>query len=121
MIDFSKYTKDEIIKGLQHISRIYVYDSLLSNLESAIESQKIKKVHEKAMDALENSTKAMNELVDWRKKCAKKYGDGKTVKLVNIPLSEINKGVKLQETFKKAEEERKKACKAEDEFYKDYQ
>lgn len=118
MIDFSKYTKDELIKGLQYISQMSPYDNLLSKLQDVIENQRRNEIHKKAMNANRNSNERMCEFMNWNKEMCDKYGDGKTVKFINIPISEIDKGAELQEAWKNAEKEREKAFKEEDKFYK---
>lgn len=118
-IDFSKYTKEEIVKGLELLcGNYYLYGNLLRNLQAAIEMEHRNNIHIKASEAMNKSVSAMNALQEWKKQMIAMYGDGKTVKLAAIPYNEIQRGAELETAFKEAEEARKKASKAEDDLYK---
>ena len=98
------YTKEEIIVAL---GRMYGSDLIVTELLGRLERGAI----EKALDA---SDKASNARIDaaiafqkWQSDMCVKYGNGRNVKLVDIPPEEIERGARLEKAFfeatKKAE------------------
>lgn len=97
----SKYSKEDIIEALgKQYQADFIISGIINDLEQKA-SQKTLDDHSKALDALISAREAF---LKWRKEICVRYGDGKTVKLSNIPPEEISKGVVLERALQEATE-----------------
>lgn len=109
------YTKDDIIKALGHCYQSdYIVSQILNELEER-EIQNALKEHKKAIDTLNSARTAY---MSWRTDMCVKYGDGKTVKIANIPPEEIAKGARLEKAFNTATEKERKISREVDKILK---
>lgn len=93
----SKYSKEDIIKALgQQCQADFVIRVILNELEY-IASKRVLDNHDKAIKAHEDAFEAY---IEWKNQMCIAYGDGKSVKLTNIPLEEITKGAALERALK---------------------
>lgn len=109
------YSKDDIIEAL---GRCYQSDFIVSQILGELEEIKVQnalKEHEKAIDTLNSARTAY---VSWRTEMCVKYGDGKTVKIANIPPFEIAKGAKLEKALNTATEREQKISRKVDKILK---
>lgn len=109
------YSKDAIIEALGHC---YQSDYIVSEIIGELEERKVQnalKEHEKAIDTLNTARKAY---MNWRSDMCVKYGDEKTVKIVNIPSEEITKGARLEKALNTATESERKISKEVDKILK---
>lgn len=97
----SKYSKEDIIEALgKQYQADFIISGIINDLEQK-DSQKTLDDHSKALDALISAREAF---LKWRKEMCVRYGDGKTVKLSNIPQEEIKKGAVLERALQEATE-----------------
>ena len=97
----AKYSKEDIIEAL---GKQYQADFIISGIINDLEhraSQKALDDHGKALDVLIAAREAFSK---WRNKMCARYGDGKSVKLADIPPEEISKGAALEKALKEATE-----------------
>ena len=97
----AKYSKEDIIEA---IGKQYQADFIISGIINDLEhraSQKVLDDHGKALDALIAAREAFSK---WRNEMCARYGDGKSVKLADIPPEEISKGATLEKALKEATE-----------------
>lgn len=109
------YTKDDIIEAL---GRCYQSDYIVSQILGELEEIKVQnalKEHEKAIDTLNSARTAY---MSWRTEMCVKYGDGKTVKIANIPPDEISRGVLLEKALNTATERECKISREVDKILK---
>lgn len=109
------YTKDDIIEAL---GRCYQSDYIVSQILGELEERKAQnalKEHEKAIDTLNSARMAY---MSWRTDMCAKYGDGKTVKIANIPPDEISRGAFLEKALNTATERERKVSKEVDKILK---
>ena len=119
-IDLNKYTKSEIIEAIEMLDETkYYFNHLKEEVKEQAEGNRRARIHENAMNALEESNKAMNDYLNWRKAVMILYGDGNTVMFDGLPPEEIKVGADLETAWKEAEEKRKIARKLEDDMYKE--
>lgn len=104
----SKYSKEDIIKALgQQCQADFVIKAILNELEY-IASKRVLDNHDKAIKAHED---ALIAYIEWKNQMCIAYGDGKSVKLTNIPLEEITKGAALERALKSTAEAEQKIDK----------
>ena len=106
--ELSKYSKEDIIEAL---GRQYQADFIISGIVDDLEyiaSKRLLDEHGKAIKARED---AFGAYADWRNQMCIAYGDGKSVKLTNIPPKEITKGAALERALKSATEAEQKLDK----------
>lgn len=109
------YTKDDIIEALGRCYQSgYIVSTILGELEER-KAQNAIKEHEKAIDML-NSARTV--YMSWRNDMCVKYGDGKTVKIANIPPTEISQGALLEKALNTATERERKISKEVDKILK---
>lgn len=98
----SKYSKKDIIEALgqQYQVDCFIISGILNELEY-IALKRVFDDHDKAIKAHQDAFKAY---IEWRKQMCIAYGDGKSVKLTNIPPEEITKGVALEKALKSTAE-----------------
>lgn len=109
------YSKDDIIEVL---GRCYQSDYIVSQILGELEEIKVQnalKEHGKAIDALNSARTAY---MRWRSDMCVKYGDGKTVKIADIPSEEITKGARLEKVFRTATAKEQKISKEVDRILK---
>lgn len=97
----AKYSKEDIIEAL---GKQYQADFIISGIINDLDhraSQKVLDDHGKALDALVAAREAFSK---WRNEMCVRYGDGKSVKLADIPPEEISKGAALEKALKEATE-----------------
>ena len=91
--ELSSYSKTEIIEALENcFNSAYIAEDMLGYLKIQRENDLLAR-HEKAIDK-ENA--ARTSFLNWRVEMCKKYGDGKTVKLRDIPPEDMSMGAKLE-------------------------
>lgn len=119
-IDLNKYKKSEIIEAIEMLDETkYYFNHLKEEVKEQAESNRRTHIQENAMNALDESTKAMNDYFNWRKAVMTIYGDGKSVAFDDLPLEELKVGADLERAWKEAEEKCKIASKLEDDMYKE--
>ncbi len=97
----SKYSKEDIIEALgQQCQADFIIRGILNELEY-IASKRVLDNHDKAIKAHED---AFGAYIEWKNRMCIAYGDGKSVKLTNIPLEEITKGAALEKSVKSTAE-----------------
>lgn len=99
-----RFSKEDIIDCV--IEDFYFYDNhRLNNFVSKLKGrQKLRKLEERDREfsrVSQEQGEAMNLYFDWRKQAIEKYGKDGQVRLVDIPLEEIQIGAKLEEDFNK--------------------
>lgn len=105
------YSKNDIIEVLGSCYQSnYIVSTILGELEEK-KAENALKEHEKAITALNSARTAY---MSWRTDMCVKYGDGKTVDLVNIPSDEIARGVALEKVFNTATKKEQKISKEVD-------
>lgn len=103
-----KYSKSQIIEALTYqFNADYYISGLLNHLE-AQESDRLLKEHSVAIDA---EISARHAYIQWRNEMCEKYGDGKTVKIADIPQEEIKAGATLERALKTTIEAERKLDK----------
>lgn len=104
----SKYSKEDIIKALgQQCQADFVIRVILDELEY-IASKRVLDNHDKAIKAHKDAFVAY---IEWKNQMCIAYGDGKSVKLTDIPPEEITKGAALERALKSAAEAEQKLDK----------
>lgn len=104
----SKYSKEDIIKALgQQCQADFVIRVILNELEY-IASKRVLDDHDKAIKAHKD---AFEVYIEWQNRMCIAYGDGKSVKLTDIPSEEITKGAALERALKSAAEAEQKLDK----------
>lgn len=104
----SAFKKEEIIEALGcSYNSEYTAEQMLVCLESKKEKDLLDK-HGKAIDKTITARKAFTA---WKTEMCEKYGDGQTVKLSNIPPTDISRGAALEKALKKATEEEQRLDK----------
>lgn len=109
------YSKGDIIEAL---GDCYQSDCIVSAILGELEERKVQnalKEHEKAIDTLNSARMAY---MSWRTDMCAKYGDGKTVKIANIPPDEISRGAFLEKALNTATERERKVSKEVDKILK---
>ena len=97
----SKYSKEDIIEALgRQCQADFIINGILNDLEY-IASKRVLDNHDKAIKAHED---AFGAYIEWKNRMCIAYGDGKSVKLTNIPPEEITKGVALEKALKSTAE-----------------
>ena len=95
----SKYSKEDILKAL---GRQYNIDYIICGMINDLESMEMNAAFEKHDKAFNDSIAARLLYLDWKKEMCVKYGNGKTVKLSDIPKEEITRGAELERALIKA-------------------
>lgn len=104
----SKYSKEDIIEALrQQCQADFVIRVILNELEY-IASKRMLDDYDKAIEVHKD---AFGAYIEWKNQMCIAYGDGKRVKLTNIPLEEITKGAALERALKSAAEAEQKLDK----------
>lgn len=98
----SAYKKEEIIKAL---GRSYQSEYIAEQMLDYLESKKEKDLLDRHRKAIDKEITARKAFMDWKNEMCEKYGDGQTVKLLNIPPTDINRGAALEKALKEATEE----------------
>ncbi len=104
--ELSKHSKQDIIDAICHE---WSADHLISNLLRFIFERESNRALVEERKAFAEENEAGEAYVAWNKEVVTKYGDGKTVKIINIPQEEYERGIQLAKDW---EEKRKKASKA---------
>lgn len=104
----SKYSKEDIIEALgRQCQADFIINGILNDLEY-IASKRVFDDYDKAIKEHEDAFEAY---IEWKNQMCIAYGDGKSVKLTNIPPEEITKGAALERTLKSAAEAEQKLDK----------
>lgn len=111
------YSKAEIIEAIRRVQRDYYCKDLEKSLIDNIQDNNRQKAFEKAQEKRKTAIDRMNEYFNFRNEMVKKYGDGKQVKLTDMPFAEQQRLLNLYTAWVDSEEERKKAEKREDMYY----
>lgn len=104
----SKYSKEDIIEALgQQCQADFIIRGILNDLEY-IASKRVFDDYDKA---IKEHKDAFESYIEWKNQMCIAYGDGKSIKLTNIPLEEITKGAALERALKSAAEAEQKLDK----------
>lgn len=102
---------DDIKKKLRKCPKEVIIDCLVRHWEAKHIIQEIiynsdekakDKLHEEDKKAWETYNEALKRYLKWKQEMCNRYGDGKTVKLADVPQKEIERGAKLERDFAKA-------------------
>lgn len=97
----SKYSKEDIIEALgRQCQADFIINGILNDLEY-IASKRVFDDYDKAIKMHKDAFEAY---IEWKNQMCIAYGDGKSVKLTNIPPEEITKGVALEKALKSTAE-----------------
>lgn len=105
-VELSKHSKQDIIDAICHE---WGADHLISNLLRFIFEKESNRALVEERKAFTEENKACETYIAWNKNVVEKYGDGKTVKIIDVPQEEYERGILLAKDW---EEKRKKAAKA---------
>ena len=112
------YSKAEIIKAIRSVPKYLVYGHNIEKLIfDRLEEERRDKAFAEAQLARQTAIDRMNEFFNWKKEMIKKYGDGKSVNLADVPSIEIERGAKLQKAWNDSENARRQGEKQEDKYY----
>ena len=101
----SKYSKEDIIEALgRQCQADFIINGILNDLEY-IASKRVFDDYDKAIKVHKDAFEAY---IEWKNQMCIAYGDGKSVKLTNIPPEEIAKGATLERTLKSTAEAEQK-------------
>lgn len=104
----AKYSKEDIIEALgRQCQADFIIRGILNDLEY-IASKRVFDDYDKA---IKEHKDAFEAYIEWKNQMCIAYGDGKSVKLTNIPPEEITKGAALERTLKSAAEAEQKLDK----------
>lgn len=93
----SKYSKEDIIEALgRQCQADFIIRGILNDLEY-IASKRVFDDYDKA---IKEHKDAFEAYIEWKNQMCIAYGDGKSVKLTNIPPEEITKGAALERALK---------------------
>lgn len=105
---FSKYSKEDIIEALgRQCQADFIIRGILNDLEY-IASKRVFDDYDKA---IKEHKDAFEAYIEWKNQMCIAYGDGKSVKLTNIPPEEITKGAALERALKSTAEAEQKLDK----------
>lgn len=104
----SKYSKEDIIEALgRQCQADFIIRGILDDLEY-IASKRVFDDYDKA---IKEHKDAFEAYIEWKNQMCIAYGDGKSVKLTNIPPEEITKGAALERALKSTAEAEQKLDK----------
>lgn len=104
----SKYSKEDIIEALgRQCQADFIIRGILNDLEY-IASKRVFDDYDKA---IKEHKDAFEAYIEWKNQMCIAYGDGKSVKLTNIPPEEITKGAALERVLKSTAEAEQKLDK----------
>lgn len=104
----SKYSKEDIIEALgRQCQADFIIRGILNDLEY-IASKRVFDDYDKA---IKEHKDAFEAYIEWKNQMCIAYGDGKSVKLTNIPPEEITKGAALERALKSTTEAEQKIDK----------
>ena len=104
----SKYSKEDIIEALgRQCQADFIIRGILNDLEY-IASKRVFDDYDKA---IKEHKGAFEAYIEWKNQMCIAYGDGKSVKLTNIPPEEITKGAALERALKSTAEAEQKLDK----------
>ncbi|MBE5716616.1 MAG: hypothetical protein EGR74_10090 [Ruminiclostridium sp.] len=104
----SKYSKEDIIEALgRQCQADFIIRGILNDLEY-IASKRVFDDYDKA---IKEHKDAFEAYIEWKNQICIAYGDGKSVKLTNIPPEEITKGAALERALKSTAEAEQKLDK----------
>lgn len=104
----SKYSKEDIIEALgRQCQADFIIRGILNDLEY-IASKRVFDDYDKA---IKEHKDAFEAYIEWKNQMCIAYGDGKSVKLTNIPPEEITKGAALERALKSTAEAEQKLDK----------
>lgn len=103
--DLAKYSKEEIIEALgkSYLSTGDI-DYILIDLNYIRQTKTIDEHQKAAADA----SAALTAYIEWQKEVIEKYGDGKTVRFIQLPASEIKRGNGLADALDAANKKEKR-------------
>lgn len=100
--ELERFSKQEIIEALaRKFDRLEEksFDSTISNIIFDINCQRQKNILEEQIKLNDKIDAALTELVNWKKYVVEKYGKNGKVNLLDLPREEIEKGVKVGESY----------------------
>lgn len=104
----SKYSKEDIIEAL---GRQCQADFIIRGILNDLEYIALKRVFDDYDKAIKEHKDAFEAYIEWKNQMCIAYGDGKSVKLTNIPPEEITKGAALERALKSTAEVEQKLDK----------
>lgn len=93
-----KFSKNEIIDDVVR----YGWGNVVEDMLFRLETKAIKELRDIQTKAFDDTKSAFSAYEKWQQDMVNTYGDGKSVKMMNIPISELEKGAKLEKSMKKA-------------------
>lgn len=102
------YSKEEIIEAIQ---QYWNSDRIIGEILCILEQKRVHSIFAEHDKALKTEISASDKYCEWMKKMCVNYGDGKTVKISDIPMEELTYGVELEKALKIAEENERKLDK----------
>ena len=102
------YSKDEIIDAIDvHWNSNTIIREILDNCKYA-KQDRVFKEHDKALAECKSTSK---KYCEWLSELSVKYGDGKNVKIADIPMEELKIGAKLEKAMNTADTKERKLNK----------
>lgn len=95
----AKYPKEDIIEAI--LNQFY-FESTVNMMLVDLESMRMQRAIEKEKRAFDAENAAFDDFIQWQRRMAETYGDGKSFKYGDIPNVEVEKGLKLARRFEKA-------------------
>lgn len=105
----SKYKKEEILEAMEHC--IFFSEFQISEMLTYLQRKTSDAAFEEHDRALQEEIEARKKYLEWESEVCRKYGDGKSVKLIDIPPAEINRGAALERAMKAATEKEQRLSK----------
>lgn len=104
--NLKRFTKEELLYGIGYACG----DNTVRIIAGAIERKRICDDMEKERRLLQESSEAMTAYCDFMHNLSVKYGDGKTLNLSKVPLSEIEQAAELETTWRTKEKAWRQIC-----------
>ena len=101
-----RFTKEELLYGIGYACS----DTDVRLMAGAIERKRMQDDNEKERRLLRESNDAMTAYCDYMHDLCEKYGDGKTLNLAKVPLSEIERAAELGTAWRTKENEWRRIC-----------
>lgn len=107
----SKYTKQEIISALSRCFPVWMHiDSMIRSIEYYRKEDVLER-HRKAIDEENEATK---DYINWKHEVVEKYGSDGEVKLMDLPMEELERGAEIENRLAKARETERRLSKEVD-------
>lgn len=104
----SKYSKADIIDA---VCNEFMADHIVHGMLLFLEGRTMQRLMDEEDKAFKAQNAAGDAYISWQADMIKRFGDGQSVKISDIPDSELQKGAKLGNAWKEAEKKADKAIK----------